>query len=278
MDLLGFQTREDGLNFIRTCEIHLPHAHVNFKQGRVWYRNHTTYVRDFPISIDVKALERLAESEEVAEHHKSFLEQYGGNPLILRIDRIEPSKNIVRGFQAFDELLELYPEHRGKVQFLALLVPSRMEVEEYQNYLNELMGAAGQVNAKYGDSNWEPVRVVVGENYPRAVAAMQLYDVLLVNSIADGMNLVAKEGPVVNQQQGVLVLSERTGAHQQLGSGALVIPPLDISATASALHQALIMPADERKEKAERLRSLIESEDIVDWLCKQLETIVELGL
>jgi trehalose 6-phosphate synthase len=278
VDLLGFQTREDSLNFIRTCESHLPHAHVNFKKSRVWYRNHTTQVRDFPISIDVNALVRLAESEEVAEHHQSFLEQYGGNPLILRIDRIEPSKNIVRGFQAFDELLELYPEHRGKVQFLALLVPSRMEVEQYQDYLNELMGAAGQVNAKFGDSIWEPVRVVVGENYPRAVAAMQLYDVLLVNSIADGMNLVAKEGPVVNQQQGVLVLSERTGAHEQLGSGALVIPPLDISATASALHQALVMPPEERKEKAERLRSLIEQEDIVDWLCRQLETIIELGL
>jgi trehalose 6-phosphate synthase len=278
VDLLGFQTREDGLNFIRTCETHLPNAHVNFKQGRVWYRNHATYVRDFPISIDVLALKHLAESEEVAEHHKSLLEQYGGNPLIVRIDRIEPSKNIVRGFQAFNELLELHPEHRGKVQFLALMVPSRMEVEEYQNYLNELMGAAGQVNATYGDSVWEPVRVVVGENYPRALAAMQLYDVLLVNSIADGMNLVAKEGPVVNQQQGVLVLSERTGARQQLESGALVIPPLDISATANALHQALSMPADERKEKAERLRSLIEAEDIVDWLCKQLETVVKLGL
>ncbi len=278
VDLLGFQTHEDGLNFIRTCESHLPNAHVNFKQGRVWYRNHTTYVRDFPISIDVAALRRLAESEEVAEHHTALLKQYGGNPLIVRIDRIEPSKNIVRGFQAFNEMLEIYPEHRGKVQFLALLVPSRMEVEEYQNYLNELMGAAGQVNATYGDSVWEPVRVVVGENYPRAVAAMQLYDVLLVNSIADGMNLVAKEGPVVNQQQGVLVLSERTGARQQLESGALVIPPLDISATALALHQALLMPEAERKEKADRLRGLIESEDIVDWLCKQLETVVKLGL
>ena len=278
VDLLGFQTREDGLNFIRTAESLLPHAHVNFKQGRIWYRNHATQVRDFPISIDVAGLKQLAESVEVAENHKSFLEQYGGNPLILRIDRIEPSKNIVRGFQAFDEMLELHPEHRGKVQFLALLVPSRMEVEEYQNYLNELMGAAGQVNAKYGDSTWEPVRVMVGENYPRAVAALQLYDVLLVNSIADGMNLVAKEGPVVNQQNGVLVLSERTGARQQLESGALVIPPLDISATANALHQALLMPAEERKEKAGRLRSLIEKEDIINWLCQQLETILKLRL
>ncbi len=278
VDLLGFQTREDGLNFIRTCESHLPQAHVNFKGGRVWYRNHATSVRDFPISIDVKSLKRLAESPEVDEQKKSLLEQYGGRLLILRIDRIEPSKNIVRGFQAFDELLDLHPEHRGKVQFVALLVPSRMEVEEYQNYLNELMGAAGQLNAKYGDSSWEPVRVVVGENYPRAVAALELYDVLLVNSIADGMNLVAKEGPVVNQQNGVLILSERTGARQQLESGALVIPPLDVSATASAMHQALTMRDEDRKERAERLRSLIEQADIVDWLCNQLEEIVKLGL
>ncbi len=278
VDLLGFQTREDGLNFIRTCESHLANVHVNFKQGRVWYHNHATHVRDFPISIDVNALKRMAETEEVAEQRKSLLDQFRAMQLILRIDRIEPSKNIVRGFQAFTEMLELYPEHRGKVQFLALLVPSRMEVEEYQNYLNELMGAAGQVNAQFGDGEWEPVRVVVSENYPRAIAAMQLYNVLLVNSIADGMNLVAKEGPVVNQQDGVLVLSDRTGARQQLESGALVIPPLDISATATALHQALVLPDAERKLKAERLRSLIEREDIVDWLCKQLDTIIRLRL
>ncbi len=278
VDLLGFQTREDGLNFIRTCESHMPQAHVNFKEGRVWYHNHTTYVRDFPISIDVKSLKKLTESEEVVAQRASLLDQYGGRLLILRIDRIEPSKNIVRGFLAFDELLELHPEYRGKVQFLALLVPSRLEVEQYQDYLNELMGAAGQVNAKYGDSAWEPVRVVVGENYPRAVAAMQLYDVLLVNSIADGMNLVAKEGPVVNQQNGVLVLSERTGARQQLEAGSLIIPPLDVSATAMALHQALIMPAAERKDRAERLSRLIEREDIADWLCRQLEEIVKLRL
>jgi trehalose 6-phosphate synthase len=278
LDLLGFQTREDALNFIRTCESHLPRAQVNFKYGRVWFRNHATYVRDFPISIDVEALKQSARSEEVEQYRNQFLEQLAQTPLIVRIDRIEPSKNIVRGFQAFDELLELYPEYHNKVQFLALLVPSRMEVEEYQSYLDELMAAAGRVNAKHGDSEWEPVRVLVGENYPRAVAALQLYDVLLVNSIADGMNLVAKEGPIVNQKDGVLVLSERTGARQQLESGALVISPCDIYATAEALHQALAMLPDERHERNERLRQLIEQADIQNWLCHQLETVKKLNL
>ena len=110
VDLLGFQTRDDGLNFIRTCETHLPRAHVNYRRGRIWFRNHSTYVRDFPISIDINALKRLAESEEVANYREQILEQVGDRRLIVRIDRTEPSKNIVRGFQAMDELLELYPD------------------------------------------------------------------------------------------------------------------------------------------------------------------------
>ena len=140
------------------------------------------------------------------------------------------------------------------------------------------MAAAGRVNAKHGGNDWEPIRLLFDENYPRAVAAMQIYDVLLVNSIADGMNLVAKEGPIVNQQNGVLVLSERTGAYQQLGSQALIVAPLDISDTAHALHRGLTMPLAERRERAERLRTLIENQDVLDWLRQQLNAIVELKL
>lgn len=278
VDLLGFQTREDGLNFIRTCQSYLPRAHVNFGHGRVWYRNHATHVRDFPISIDVGALRQLAASPEVAKYRSTIQEVVGDRQLILRIDRTEPSKNIVRGFLAFEEMLALYPEHCGQVQFLALLVPSRMDVDEYQGYLDELMAAAGRVNAIYGTSEWEPVRVLVGESYPRAVAALQLYNVLLVNSIADGMNLVAKEGPIVNQRDGVLILSEGAGAHQQLEPGAIIISPCDVYATAEALHHALVMSSEERLERAARLCWLIEREDITAWLCHQLEAVAELNL
>ncbi len=278
VDLLGFQTREDGLNFIRTCESHLPRAHVNYRQGRIWYRNHATYIRDFPISIDVDGLRQLAQTDDVSSYRNQLLQLHGDWQILLRIDRIEPSKNIVRGFQAFDEMLDLHPEHRGKVQFLALLVPSRLGVNEYGDYLDEVMGIAGRVNAKHGRNDWEPIRVLVDENYPRAVAGLQIYDALLVNSIADGMNLVAKEGPIVNQRDGVLVLSERTGAYQQLESGVLVVSPLDIYGTAEAMHQALTMPLAERHTRAERLRFLIESQDIVDWLHQQLNAIVKLNL
>jgi trehalose 6-phosphate synthase len=251
---------------------------VNYRRGRVWYRNHSTHVRDFPISIDPEVLRTLAASLETVEHRAEVKEFVGDRQLILRIDRIEPSKNIVRGFQAFEEMLELFPQHREQVKFLALLVPSRLGVDEYQGYLEELMAVAGRVNALYGTPDWEPVRVLIRENYPAAVAALQRYDVLLVNSIADGMNLVAKEGPIVNQRDGVLVLSERTGARQQLEPGALVIPPCDVYATAQAIHQALVMPQEERCEWAERLRWTIEREDITAWLCRQLETLAELEL
>jgi trehalose 6-phosphate synthase len=122
------------------------------------------------------------------------------------------------------------------------------------------------------------VRVLVGDSYPRAVAAMQLYDVLLVNAIVDGMNLVAKEGPILNSRDGVLILSERAGARQQLEPGALIVSPCDVYATAEAMHQALEMSAAERLESAQRLRWIIEREDIADWLCRQLLAINELGL
>ncbi len=278
VDLLGFQTREDALNFIRTCESHLPGAHVNYREGRVWFRHHNTYIRDFPISIDVQGLRQFAETEEVQSYREQLQQAHGDWQIILRIDRIEPSKNIVRGFQAFDEMLERHPEHRNRVKFLALLVPSRLDVTEYGSYLDELMGIAGRVNARYGGNGWEPIRVLVEENYPRAVAGLQIYDVLLANSIADGMNLIAKEGPTVNLRDGVLVLSERTGAYQQLEPGVLVVSPLDVYGTAEAMHQALSMPAEERHERNGLLRSLVEQQDIVDWMQQQLKTIIKLKM
>ncbi len=277
-DLLGFQTHNDVLNFLRSVESHLQGAYVNYKKRRIWYKNHTTHVRDFPISIDAEATKTLAESSEVLELRNQMKEIVQDCQLILRVDRTEPSKNIVRGFQALGEMLELHPEHLGKVKFVALLVPSRLEVDEYRSYHDEIMAAAGWVNSQYGTSDWEPIRVILGENYARAIAALQIYDVLLVNSIADGMNLVAKEGAIVNQKSGALVLSERTGVRQQLEPGALIISPCDVYATAEALHQALIMSPEDRQVRASRLCRLVEENDIRTWLGDQLREINALNL
>ncbi len=277
-DLLGFQTHDDVLNFIRTCQQNLTRVGVRYKNQRVWYRNHATHVRAFPISIDVGALKRVARRVEVQRLRKEFEESLGARQLILRIERIEPSKNIVRGFQAYEEMLITFPELQGKVFFLAILVPSRMDLGEYRDYLGEVMAIAGHINATYGSGDWEPVRILVGESYERAVAAMQIYDVLLVNSIADGMNLVAKEGPILNRRSGQLVLSERTGAREQLEEAAIVISPCDISATAVAMQRALTMPQKEKRQRARKLRRLVEADDVFQWLCRQIEVIDQLGL
>ena len=276
VDVLGFQTRLDALNFLRTCESHLDNARISYRTGRIWYRNHITHVRDYPISIDVRALQMQAKSEEVERHREEIASFAADRRLIVRIERLEPSKNIVRGFLAFEELLAAHPEHHGTTQFLSILVPSRLDVEEYQSYLDEVMAVVGRVNATYGASDWEPIRILVGDDYARAIAALRLYDVLLVNPIADGMNLVAKEGPIVNERNGVLVLSEHAGARQQLESGALIISPCDIYSTCKALDTALKMDAEPRSELNRRLRSVIEREDIYYWLEKQLDTVFSL--
>jgi trehalose 6-phosphate synthase len=191
--------------------------------------------------------------------------------LILRVDRIEPSKNNLRGLQAYRSLLEKYPEHRGKVQMLALLVPSRMKVGVYQDYLRDIMAEAGLINAQFSDSFWEPVRIVLGDNYRRAIAAMQIYDLLLVNPIADGMNLVAKEGVIVNQKDGVLLLSEYAGAFYELGEHALTVSPFDVYGTAEMMHKALSMSAKEREKRASNLRKIVTEADVRDWFNAQVE-------
>ncbi len=278
VDLLGFQTKEDGLNFIRTIESQMPLAHVSYENMRVWYKNHATYVHDFPISLDVDNLRDMVHNETVVEHKNTLEETVGDKKLILRVDRIDPSKNIVRGFQAYQELLTLHPEHVGEVIFLAMLVPSRRGIDEYKDYLDKIMAVSGKINADFGKKDWEPVRILVGEDYERALAAMQLYDVLLVNAIADGMNLVAKEGPIVNTKDGALILSERAGASNQLSPGSTIISPCDIYATAEAMHQGLCMDAEEKANRAKTLRASIEHYDIHQWFASQLDAVIKLNL
>ena len=278
VDLLGFQTDEDSLNFIRTVESQIPKASVSFEHRRILYQNHTTHIREFPISIDVGRIEELARDKEVIENKEKFEETAAGKKLILRVDRIDPSKNIVRGFQAYQELLILHPEYKEKVIFLAILVPSRRGIEEYQDYLDKIMAITGQINADFGSKDWEPVRILVGEDYKRALGAMKLYDILLVNAIADGMNLVAKEGPTINTQNGVLILSERTGASIELAPGSTIVSPCDIYATAKAIHQGLSLTAKEKEERAKILKWIIQQNDIFKWFTDQLKAIIELNL
>lgn len=270
-DRVGFQTESDAFNFIQTCRFYLNNAHTYGSRVSINYQGRKTESRTYPISIDVEKVRALSNDPQTNIWKNQIAGLVGGSRLILRTDRVEPSKNILRGLEAYRTLLATHPEHIGKVQMVALLVPSRMEVNEYQSYLREIMAEAGFINADYGDGVWEPVRVILGDNYYRALAAMELFDVLLVNPIADGMNLVAKEGALINSRNGVLVLSEHAGAFYELGEHTLAVSPFDIYSTAEALHQALQMPEDERRTKSQALKELIEKADVRQWFYNQVE-------
>jgi trehalose 6-phosphate synthase len=270
-DRVGFQTRIDAFNFVQNCRLYLTNAHSHGRRDRIEYQNRVTNAFAYPISIDVAKVTALTEDVQTRLLSRPLMSTIGGIRMILRIDRIEPSKNILRGLLAFRALLENHPEHRGKVMMLALLVPSRLEVNEYQTYLQEIMAQVGLINAEFSDELYEPVRVIIGNNYPRAVAALQLYDVLLVNPIADGMNLVAKEGALVNERGGVLVLSELAGVVHELGEYALRISPYDVYSTAEALHLGLTMSPPDRYARAEAMRKQVIEHDVRAWFDLQLQ-------
>jgi trehalose 6-phosphate synthase len=278
-DIVGFQTREHARSFLYTVESYVPGARIDYNSRGVIWNDRRIEVRSYPISIDVESVRASAYSTE-ARSHDRYLPSYLNEYTVLRVDRAEPSKNIVRGFQAFDRMLELHPELLGRVNFMAILVPSRLDVPEYQEYLDNVSSIVGRINAKYANvqTSWQPIHVLMGENYPRALAAMKWYDVLLVNTIIDGMNLVAKEGCLLNERNGVLILSEGAGAANQLGEDALMIAPADVEGTAEALFQALTMPLPERRRRAENLRRSVEADDVAKWFREQLWDIGKYGV
>ncbi len=275
-DIVGFQTPEHGRSFMYTCEAYVPGAEVDYSSASIFWKGRRIEVRSYPISIDAAAVRRLAYSKE-ARSHDRYLPNHWNEFTVLRVDRAEPSKNIVRGFLAFDRFLEAHPDFQGRVNFVAITVPSRMDVVEYQDYLDDVSAVVGRINAKYAnvETGWQPVHLIMGENYPRALAAMKWYDVLLVNSIIDGMNLVAKEGALLNERNGVLILSEGAGAVSQLGEHSIIIGPTDVEGTADAIHRALTMPLEERRRWAEGLRRSVERDDVTTWFENQVNDMAK---
>ncbi len=277
-DIVGFQTPDHGRSFMYTCLAYVPNVVIDYSSPAVIWKGRRIEVRDYPISIDAAAVRRLAYSKE-ARSHDRYLPNQLNEFTVLRVDRAEPSKNIVRGFQAFDRFLEAHSEFQGRINFVAITVPSRMDVVEYQDYLDDVSAIVGRINAKYAnvETGWQPIHLIMGENYPRALAAMKWYDVLLVNSIIDGMNLVAKEGALLNERNGVLILSEGAGAVAQLGEHALIIGPTDVEGTADAIHRALTMPLEERRRRAEGLRKAVESDNVATWFERQVFDMAQYG-
>lgn len=274
-DIVALQTRGDVQNFLHSAEVMLE-ADVDYHQNTVRFRDRTIHVRAYPISVDAGGLLDFKDSPEVQEYAQKLRPFLGADQTIVRVDRSEPSKNIIRGLRAWELLLERYPDFRGRVNYLQFLVPSRSELGVYQTYTDEIFELVESINDHFGDVDWQPIRVFYEENYTQAIAGMTMYDVLLVNPIIDGMNLVSKEGPLVNKGDGVLILSEMAGSYEQLQDHILHVSPTDLEGTVRALHRALTMPVEERRQRASALRALIEERDIVYWLEAQFRDLLSL--
>ena len=274
-DLVGFQSRLDVRAFLECCEGFVPGASVDFGAGTVTANGHTTRVRAYPTSIDVEEVRQIAASPRTEEYARR-VETIRSPHTVVRVDRTEPSKNITRGFRAYQILLQEHPELHRQVTFLAFLVPSRTHIKQYERYQDEIANLVKSINSAYGQPDWQPIQVFAENNYTQAMAGLRLYDTLMVNPVVDGMNLVAKEGPVVNDRNGVLILSEASSAYEQLQVGALGVAPADLEGTAQALHQAITMSPEERQRRGAALVDAIEREDVTHWLLSQVDDLIDL--
>ena len=257
-DVVGFHTQRWRRNFLRGC-VDVLGATVD--GDLVAHGGRRTLVTSHPIGIDPDEFDALATGDAVLERER---ETVASRPelLVVRVDRTDPSKNIVRGLRAFGLMLERHPELRGRVRMLALLDPSRQDIPEYADYVATVEREARVL----GDS----VDLRVGDDFARSVAAYKQYDVLLVNAVFDGLNLVSKEGPYVNTRDGVLVLSENTGSHEELSEWALSVNPFDVSGQADALHAALTMDAKEKQRRQAAIRAHVREHDLAEWGDAQL--------
>ncbi|MFY9586888.1 MAG: trehalose-6-phosphate synthase [Actinomycetota bacterium] len=266
-DLLGFQTDRWLRNFL-TCVRSVEGLRARDRTITAGDRRVRTGA--YPIGVDPAHLTEIAAEPAVKRIRNELKEWLGDRKLVLRVDRTELSKNILRGLQAYALLLERRPDMRGRIVHLALLQPSRRSVPEYRDYIARCTGEAERINARFGP---EAVRLEITDDFPRSLAAYTLYDVLVVNPVFDGMNLVAREGPCLNRRGGVLVLSRNAGAAVELAPAALVVNPVDIDRTAQAISDALDMSQEERQERARRLRRLARGRSPARWMEAQLRDL-----
>ena len=259
-----------GLAAHRACGFHTQRWADDFaaSAGELADLDVTTFVA--PLASDAEDLHRAATSPECEQALAALDARVHDRLVIGRVDRVELSKNLLRGFQAYASLLEQHPEHRERVVFVANAYTSRAGVPGYSAYRERIDHEVAAINERWGTQDWQPIELEVDDDHPRSVALLRRADVLLVNPIRDGLNLVASELALVNDRDAVLALSPEAGSWERLQPAALRVPPFDIAGTAAVLHEALTMPAAERAERAKVLRALAEGRTPADWLANQL--------
>ncbi len=270
-DIIGFHTRSYRRNFLLCCR-DLLDLDVDFKHAVVRIDDRDVWVRAYPLPIDHEATRAVARRPRVREFEERVLRRRREFS-ILRVDRADLSKNVLRGFTAFDIFLEQHPEFSERITFTAQLMPSRTDVPEYAEYLEKIEALVAVVNHRHGTPDWMPIDLKLRDDLDEAVASYKHYDVMMVNAMFDGMNLVAKEGPLVNERNGVSLLSENTGAHEELGEFSLSVNPFDVQELADAIYTALTMLPGERERRAQGLKEIVTSRDPGDWIDEQIADI-----
>ena len=271
-DHAGFLCRRWADAFIDCCVAFLG-AEVDSRRSQVGYRGHVTSIGVHPLGVDAGRLRDRASQRDVLTRRAALLDAADGRKLIVRVDRTELSKNIVRGLEAYRELLRTRPQWRGRVVHLAFAYPSRHDLPEYREYTASVQRIARQIEDEFAEPGWDPLILDVNDDYPRSLAACRLADVMLVNPIRDGMNLVAKEGPILSDRGCALVLSTEAGAATELGPHALLVNPFDVTQTADALHEALAMDDAERTRRSEALAAAAMSMPPSRWFADQLRAL-----
>ncbi|MDH6579631.1 trehalose-6-phosphate synthase [Kitasatospora sp. MAP5-34] len=271
-DRAAFLTHRWALAFADCCEAVLG-AEVDRTELTVTHGGRTTRLGVHGLGADGDFLRERAHRPDVDARLAALREQVGGRRTVVRVDRTELSKNIVRGLLAYRHLLRSRPEWLDRVVHIAFAYPSRHDLPEYREYTAAVQRIAQEINDEFGTAGWQPLILHVNDNFPRSLAAYRLADVALVNPIRDGMNLVAKEIPVVSDDGCALVLSREAGAYAELADDAIVVNPYDVIATADALHQALTMPAAERTDRTKRLAAAATALPPQQWFLDQLNAL-----
>jgi trehalose 6-phosphate synthase len=274
-DRAGFLSPRWAEAFVACCEELLGAHVVHDDDGglAVEHAGHRTVVDVHALGVDGVALAERAARPDVEARLEVLRGQVGDRLVLVRVDRTELSKNIARGIEAYRELLLQHPEWQGRVVHIAFAYPSRHDLPVYREYTATVQRLARELNDELGRPGWLPLILHVQDDYPRSLAAYRLADVMLVNPVRDGMNLVAKEAPVLSERRCALVLSREAGAADELGTDALLVNPFDVSGTAAALHDALAMDPAERRDRCERLSAAATALPPARWLARQLDAL-----
>ncbi|MDD5566117.1 MAG: trehalose-6-phosphate synthase [Candidatus Omnitrophica bacterium] len=276
-DLLGFHIRNHRDNFIEAVDREIE-SKIDREKFSVTRQDHETLIRPYPISIDFEGINRISVSAEVLKIQEALVEEFrlGGYKVLLGLDRIDYTKGIPERLLAVDGLLERHPELKEKVVFLQMGELSRIHIPKYKELNDEINALVEEINWKHSTDTWEPIILVRRHlSFLDLIAFYRMGDVCLVSSLHDGMNLVAKEFVASrSDEQGMLVLSQFTGASREL-TDAILVNPYDREQFSEGIFFALSMPDEERKKRMSKMRDLIQQHNIFRWSGKVLSELLK---